>query len=264
MEPSRRNAGPDDASLRAARLLEESWPRVAQYQNKMASILLDISRMDGVEEFRDCGALPDECLKKLRKALDIYDASAQWMLGMLRRSGLNTRCRFGCTHCCKHMPAGVSAIEMIAIYQVMTRSGLMDRFFRRCLDAEEIWSSVCHEGEIGRDDSAGADSPRELMLKSYRRFAHPCPFLERAGCLIYPYRPLACRMHFSASPPHWCDPAHFQNPYAVRFNLEPDPGVLDALDRLDDRLGLELDDVLVCGLLELTVNVMRFAPVRCI
>jgi Fe-S-cluster containining protein len=81
-------------------------------------------------------------------------------------------------------------------------------------------------------------------------------------CQIYPYRPLACRMHFSITPPHWCRPSHFQNAQALGFNLEPGKCVFDALKKLKNRFHLDLSDVMICGLLELTVNVMRFEKIR--
>ncbi|MCE5243769.1 MAG: hypothetical protein LLF99_11280 [Desulfobacteraceae bacterium] len=254
----------DEASLRAARLIQDSSPGAAHYQKKMAACLFEIAHQDHLEGFRASGVLPAEAMKTFRKVLRLYDASALHMLGMLRRSGMSVSCRLGCTHCCRHMPAGVSSLEMIAIYQAMDQSGLKNRIFRRCLEAEWVWHEICRRHRKGLLEGDEGDTPREVVLKAYQAAAHPCPFLGNGRCVVYPYRPFACRMHFSFSPKHWCDPAHFQSPYAVRFNLEPDPEVLDELDRLDERLGLDLSDVLVCGLLELMVNVMRFGPVRCI
>ena len=96
------------------------------------------------------------------------------------------------------------------------------------------------------------------LSTAYCGFEQPCPFLKENLCQIYPYRPLACRMHFSLTPPHWCRPSHFQNPHALRLNLEPGKCVFDALEKLEDRFQLDFSDVMVCGLLELTVNVMQF------
>ncbi len=69
-------------------------------------------------------------------------------------------------------------------------------------------------------------------------------------------------MHFSLTPPHWCRPSHFQNASALGFNLEPGSRIFEALEELDDRFQLDLSDVMVCGLLELTVNVMKFAKIQ--
>jgi hypothetical protein len=69
-------------------------------------------------------------------------------------------------------------------------------------------------------------------------------------------------MHFSFTSPHWCRPSHFQNAHALGFNLEPGKRVFDSLEKLDNRFQLDLSDVMVCGLLELTVNVMKFEKIH--
>ena len=101
-----------------------------------------------------------------------------------------------------------------------------------------------------------------MISKSYRDLEQRCPFLDGQLCQIYPYRPLACRMHFSLTPPHWCRSSHFQNAHALGFNLEPGKCVFDALEKLDRPFSVDLSDVMVCGLLELTVNVMKFKKIR--
>jgi Fe-S-cluster containining protein len=151
--------------------------------------------------------------------------------------------------------------ELLHVYHGIHQSGRLPIFFRRCLEAQEAWAYLLPQRE-GRGASARAESTsRDMLLTRYQFLDQPCPFLQQGLCQIYPFRPFACRMHFSISPPHWCRPSHFQSPYAVRFNLEPGMRVLDALDRLDDRLQIGLSDMLVTGLLELTVNVMRFEPI---
>jgi hypothetical protein len=48
----------------------------------------------------------------------------------------------------------------------------------------------------------------------------------------------------------------------VRFNLEPGDCVQDAFEQIDERFGLNISHTMICGLLELTVNIMQFEPIR--
>ncbi|MDY0040234.1 MAG: hypothetical protein RBS57_07970, partial [Desulforhabdus sp.] len=182
----------------------------------------------------------------------------------LRHQGFPVHCEPGCSYCCCHMPTGISTPELIYIYYGMHKSGLFPRFFRRCLGAEEQWGEIlkrCSYSTAGGIESADI---REAVLRDYHRLQHDCPFLQQHLCQIYPYRPIACRMHFSLSSPHWCNPSHFQNDHAIRFNLEPGEKVFEALQHLETRLCLKLSDVMVEGLLELSVNIMKFDEIRSI
>ncbi|MFP5213672.1 MAG: hypothetical protein ACLGPL_09855 [Acidobacteriota bacterium] len=241
---------PHDRSFELARLLGEIESTTADYQNKMARFLFDISCLEGIERLRVSRKAPLRLFSRFKKVLSLYDAAVKASLGRMRRRGFTVQCAPGCTHCCRHMPAGVSAIELLHLYQGLHRSGLVERAFRRCLEANEQWAKVHSGGERDED------------LTRYYRLEQPCPFLYNNLCSVYEYRPFACRMHFSLSSPHWCRSAHFQNEYAVRFNMEPCDRVLGELDRLDGRFGLGLSDILAPGLLELTVNVMRFERIR--
>jgi Fe-S-cluster containining protein len=247
-------------SIHVMNLLKKCSRGIQSYHDKMVRHLFEISCLDGLENMASLKRLPSEFLSHYRKALDLYDASNQFLLGQLRRCGLQVSCRFGCSHCCYHMPTGVSVTELVCLYHAMHQGGLLDRFFRRSLEAEEKLGCIyqwCRES-----NAAEKESDRESMLKSYNRCEQLCPFLQEDTCQVYPYRPLACRMHFSLSPAHWCHPSHFQNPYAIQINLEPLEGVWEAFDRVDSRFKLGLSDVMVCGLLELTVNVMKFDEIR--
>jgi len=229
---------------------------LSRYQRKMADYLLEMGRLDGLENLERSGTLPGAALKYFQRVLDLYDEAVQLFLGYLRRSGMDVQCTAGCSHCCYHMPTGVSSMELIYLYYGMQRSGSSGRLFRRCLEAEEVWFGIYRQ--VGADPST--PDPRSALLTRYHQEQRPCPFLEEGRCLVYPYRPFACRMHFSLSPRYWCHPRRAQNSETVQFNVEPGPCVLDALDRLEDRMQLAASDVLVCGMLELTVNILHFEP----
>jgi len=243
-------------------LPHEVTRQVVSCQNKMARYLFDISCLKGIDE---CGAtrrIPPDFFRTYQKALTLYDESVQFLLGYLHRQGFTVQCTEGCAHCCCHMPSGISIIELLYLYHGMHRSGAFPVYFRRCLEAEELWVEILRSHRNLPPDLQGGEHDREAMLKNYNRLEQYCPFLQHSMCQLYLYRPIACRMHFSLSPPAWCHPSHFQNPNAVRFNLEPGNNVKEALERLDERLKLKVSDLMACGLLELTVNVMKFERIE--
>ncbi len=235
---------------------------IAGYQRKIAGYIHDMSRLEGLGQLRSRHSLPLRLLKTFQKVMDLYDASTRYFLGRLHHRGITVQCRSHCIYCCFNMPSGLSTMELIYIYHGSSLSGFGPRLFRRCLEAQERWSELCRANCQSNPSENTPPLSKEAILKSYQGLAAPCPFLQGTSCVIYRYRPLACRMHFSLSPPSWCNPSHFQNDYAIRFNAEPGECVQDALDVLDDCFHLNISDIMVCGLLELTVNVMEFEPIQ--
>jgi len=252
----------DDPTVEVANLIQNALDTVAAYQHRMARYLFEIACLDGLQKLSLDGSLPASFLGYFQKVIELLDESLTLSLGQLRDAGLTVQCRQECSHCCYQMPTGVSTAELIYLYYGMQQSGADSKFFRRCLEAEEFWVEVFHQETNENIQPGVCRNLTESVSKSYRGLEHPCPFLQGQVCQIYPYRPLACRIHFSLTPPHWCRPSHFQNAHALRFNLEPGKCVFDALEKLENRFQLELSDVMVCGLLELTVNVMRFQKIR--
>jgi Fe-S-cluster containining protein len=256
------SSGSGKSSISIPDLIQHKLNTVTTYQHHMARLLFEIACLDGLGKLAADRSLPMAFRIHLQRVLELFDESLRFALGQLRDAGFTVRCQTGCHYCCYQMPTGVSSPELILIYHGMQQSGVASRFFRRCLEAEELWVEVCHR-HARRGTTQNACLPAiEALSKSYGGFEQPCPFLEASLCQIYPFRPLACRMHFSLSPPSWCRPSHFQNPHALRFSLEPGKCVVDALENLEDRFQLRFSDVMICGLLELTVNVMQFDKIR--
>ena len=257
MVASHRSLGAGESPQRVATLIQATLNTVAPYQNRMARLLFEISCLNGLDKLMTGKCLPLAFQGYMQKVMGLFDESLRLVLGQLREAGFSVQCRPGCAHCCHQMPTGVASAELIYVYLGMQQSGAASKFFRRCLEAEELWVEVCHCQE--REKTAPSLGPQQVegLSKAFGCLEHPCPFLEANLCQIYPFRPLACRMHFSLSPPPWCRTSHFQNPHALSFNLEPAKCVFDALETLEDRFQLHLSDVMMCGLLELTVNVMR-------
>jgi len=250
-----------DTTIESVSLPENVQRIVNSYQTGISNYLFKASCLTGLNGWQAKRTLPRQFIKFIEKAFDLYDQLVQFLLGHLHREGFSTQCAPGCTHCCCHMPIGVTAPELIYLYHGMHQSGHLAKFFRRCLEAEENWREIL-QSHVGKQ--CGGAQPtfvRETVLKQYQQLEHRCPFLQDDLCQLYPYRPLACRMHFSLSTPHWCRPSHFQNEHAVQFNLEPEEKIFAALEHLEDRLQLHLSDIMVCGMLELIVNVLKFQKI---
>jgi len=252
-------------SLPSLDLVEEFSCRViSRYQKKMALYLLEIAGMDGLSRFRTERSLPFGVIKHFRRVMDLFDESTQYLLGQLRHRGIIVQCKPDCSYCCFNMPYGLSTLELIWVYHGSSLTGKSSRLFRRLLEVEELWEELRRRrsGKEDHDTSHPSAWEREELLKSYQKLCQPCPFLQESSCLVYRYRPIACRMHFSLSPSYWCNPRHFQHDHAVRFNLEPGDCVQDAFEQIDERFGLNISHTMICGLLELTVNIMQFEPIR--
>jgi Fe-S-cluster containining protein len=237
---------------------------LASYQTRIAKLLLRIGCLDGLEAFAFEHSLPHQFLVLLQRAMGLFDESSRFFVNYLRREGLAVPCQEGCAHCCQNMPAGTSLVELLYCYHGMHQSGAFPRLFRRSLEAEQVLTQlllVCQDkcrGPLAATD----ESYRDQVLQLYQSLGKPCGFSRDNLCQLYPYRPFACRLHYSLSPAYWCDPRHFQFPHARIINLAPSNCVLDALDRIERRLRMRLSEILVCGILELTVNVMRFDRIR--
>ncbi len=241
--------------------IQNALNTASAYQKHMARRLFESTCLDGLEKLPVDGSLPASFLEYFRKVMNLFDESTRLALGQLRDAGFTVQCRLECPYCCYQMPTGLSTAELIYLYHGMQMTGAASKFFRRCLEAEELWVEVLHRKTPENTHPEDRCNLVPLISKSYSDLEPRCPFLDARICQIYPYRPLACRMHFSLTRPHWCRPTHFQNDHALRFNLEPGKCVFDALERLDNCFQLELSDVMVCGLLELTVNVMNFRKI---
>jgi len=237
---------------------------LTSYQTRIEKLLLKIGCLEGLETFAFEHSLPHQFLLLLQRAMGLFDESSRFYVNYLRRQGLAVPCQEGCAHCCQNMPAGTSVVELLYLYHGMHQSGVFPRLFRHSFEAEQVLTQLlllCQD-RCGGPLAATAESHRDQVLQLYQRLGNPCSFSRGNLCQLYPYRPFACRLHFSLSPACWCDPRHFQFPHARIINLATSNCVHDALDRIERRLQIHLSEILVCGILELTVNVMQFDPIR--
>lgn len=244
-----------------SRLSAEAQAALRHYDERVSAFLRQAREAVLPGAWENHRALPQVFLTHVEKAFMVHDQSLRFILSQLRRAGWTVTCAPGCHHCCTQLPSGLTGVEILYLYHGASSAGILDRMFRRSMERMEMWGEICR---WDRNDSGKASFDQRVTgrLSRYHTLNLPCPFLHAGLCSLYRQRPLACRIHFSVSPPHWCRPDHFQYAHAVRFNVEPSSPVMDGLQRLDETLGLEISDVLVCGFVEFAVNVMAFRPVQ--
>ena len=230
---------------------------------KMVRLLRQIGALKETERFRQDLRLSQEALALSKRALRLYDEYLSYALKELGKKGWQVYCSSGCADCCYNMPAGISNWEFLLIYDQIQRDGQLSRFFRRNLESCQVLAGV--SGRLfdgwtkrGTEDKSGY----EKLLHDYSLAKHPCAFQNKSQeCLIYSVRPLACRMHFSFTPPELCNQNHCHFSQAVRLNLRPHSDVAVELQKLDSRLNLGISDLLAPGLVSLTANILRFSPI---
>lgn len=244
-----------------ARVLETAAAHTITYQQKMAQCLFQCACLEGLDQVGASKCLPTQFINYFQKTMDLFDEATRISLKYLRQSGFSVQCAPECPYCCYQMPIGVTSGELLYLYYGMRQSTNFARFFRRCLEADEIWSNLCRQSASEDQEQPIWEDLIDMTAKRYCGYEHPCPFLHLGRCQIYHYRPLACRMHFSLSPNHWCRPSHFQNHHAVRISIGPAKCVFETLESIEKRLELNVSDVMICGLLELIVNVLEFEKI---
>jgi Fe-S-cluster containining protein len=230
---------------------------------KVVGLFRQIGCARGVKRFRQNLSLPKEAQQLSQKAFRLYDEYLVYVLRGLQKRGWRVYCASGCASCCFNMPVGISNLEFLLIYTYLQQIGQLERFFRKNLESCQVLARVEAQANAEGNKDQSEDKGRlEALLHEYSRARHPCAFLtERQECLIYPVRPLACRIHFAFTPPELCDPNHPRFSDAVRINIGPYAPVEEELKRIDSYLSLGISDLLAPGLVGLTANVMRFSPI---
>ena len=248
--------------------LSSIFPQLDDHQSrplmaKMVRLLRQIVALKETERFRQDLRLPQETLRLSQRALRLYDEYLVYALKKLREKGWQVYCTAGCSACCFIMPAKISDWEFLIIYDHLQKNGQLSRFFRRNLESCQVLARVSGQLFDGWTKKGSGDKSRyEKLLHDYSKAKHPCAFQDESReCQIYSVRPLACRMHFSLTPPELCEPTHPLFPEAVRLNLNPHHDVDEELQKLDSRLNLGVSDLLAPGLVSLTANVLRFSPI---
>jgi len=144
--------------------------------------------------------------------------------------GRTPSCKPGCAACCHQLVVATVAEANAAI--AWTRSWPAEQ--RRALDERlATWLSRTEPMRRAFQEAAGGDLEAEVehIAETYWRERPACPFLVDAMCSIHPVRPLACRHHFSLSPPERCQA---DEPDGIDQMAELDDALFEASDTLPE------------------------------
>ena len=136
---------------------------------------------------------------------EIDDRLMAIYLRQVVEQGLKVFCRKGCGTCCHRYLIVYSPAEM---YYQMERIESLPEDFRRHVQGwlERTAGRARSSGLIDRLRNAGAgDKPLGLIEQWWlSQDDGTCPFLVDEACGIHPHRFIACREHYSHSPPECC------------------------------------------------------------
>lgn len=207
----------------------------------MADIARAMSSCEEVDRFQDSGWLPERFFTLLDELYAVYDAYIAHNLGA---SGLNVRCRFGCTRCCHQAVHGVYAFEIINLYRKL--QPLPD--YREIHDAltEYAVQFQSTAAQIAEANDGDSTDPVMRALDAFAAAAQPCPLLAGNNCRVYAHRPAPCRMVHSLGNPVLC-----ATPQGETFNIGMPQEANEILWSLSDRLLFPFPSFLAQGLVTL-------------
>ncbi len=230
----------------------------------MSRCFFEIYCIPEIRTFKRTLKLPQKLKSLFNKILRMHDQYIQHKINQLKKHGRQVTCTSGCGYCCQLMPSGISALEIIFIYDALSEGKLFSRIYRRFLERQEILEQIRtsyreRETKVYQDE----DSAKEVLLMEYRQKGIPCPLLTDTNtCNLYSVRPFVCREYFSCSPRAWCNPAHLHYSQALRVALPLPPECQDMLDKIDDTFELCLPDAFSEAFLFFSTNITRFRPIK--
>ena len=120
-------------------------------------------------------------LQIMQTAYESIDGLLDSFCRRCEREKLKVDCRKGCSWCC-HQAVLASPHEILSICNYLDKS------------VEKNTLERIRERAAGKHSAT-----REMSAMKFLHYLHPCPFLEKGSCLIYPVRPMACRCYISSS-----------------------------------------------------------------
>ncbi|MBI5190612.1 MAG: YkgJ family cysteine cluster protein [Nitrospirae bacterium] len=180
-----------------------------------------------------------------RKYHEELDAAIARALEGLAARGRRATCARGCAWCCR-LPVRATLPEAALVAEYL-RASLTDAGLTATAARLSAW--VAWNNDTLPELSAKGVS----VQAAWHEHGPGCPFLKDGDCLIYPVRPMGCRVHYSTIEPGFCGPDRDKAP------LFSDPGtvaeVVDAVRPvcLDYRARLE-------GMGIVFETVVRFLP----
>ncbi len=131
-------------------------------------------------------------------------------------------CRMGCEWCC-HQAVFATTHEMIVV------AGYIEKHF-----SKEAIDQV-RERAKAKEEKLAALTPAETLKSN-----QPCPLLRKGSCMVYPVRPMACRIYLSSS----------EKSCHAKYLRPADPGVVPSLFDFTLKAGRQLNEGFASALKE--------------
>lgn len=162
---------------------------------------------------------------------------------LVRGADAPVSCSKTCSDCCCHWVEDVNSFEMAIIADFIEKKmpEKKQQIIEQCLDdsvelerIEKLVHAKLREKGIA-GNSAAIDSV-DLLLSVFYQMRRPCPLLsENGACMIYPVRPLTCRIYVSFSDPVRCNPDYINNEVVPTCLLDLSESANRILNRLHFR-----------------------------
>lgn len=184
----------------------------------------------------------------LKFAKAYHDAYAQYLKAVLPQQPRPIQCRPACGNCCHHYPMSVEPFELIYLYcELRKRDDLID-VMDACQMRANLFDSLF---EKRLETEASEDEAEDKALHDYFAAWRPCPFSNKAGdCMVYPFRPVSCRMYFSETDPKYCTPESLQTEKNDSYIVYLPDNIEEAIYGISEHYaGLHLSESYFGGLL---------------
>jgi Fe-S-cluster containining protein len=153
-------------------------------------------------------------------------------------SGMTVSCGKGCSVCCCHWVEDVNSFEAEIIVDHLSKNhgGSIPRIVEQCRSDrgrfERLSAIVAQKLSALKSRLNREIDGTDLLLASFYQLGSECPLLDNGGCMIYPVRPVTCRMYVSFSDPARCAPENINEGKTPTYLFDPEQEV----DRLINRL----------------------------
>jgi Fe-S-cluster containining protein len=184
----------------------------------------------------------------------------QYQNVVLNSAGYSPTCGSGCSRCCNHWVEDVNSFEaeIISEYIVNHFPESVPSIIKTCQeDCSALENIERHMEEHPQlNGTSGTELDQiDLLLSVYYQLKRPCPLLDKSGqCMIYPIRPLTCRIYMSFSSPVLCEPEYINADDIPTYLLDVDENAAELIDELHFRFVRYKDDTglrsLLCKYLE--------------
>lgn len=167
---------------------------------------------------------------------DILELFEQYQKLVLENSSIVCTCGKRCCSCCFHWVEDVNSFEaeIMAHYISINMPDKIPHIIKSCIEdqaeLERLYALV--QKRLAREQDEAIDEI-DLLLSVFYQARRLCPLCGSDGlCMIYPVRPLTCRIYMSFSDPGLCDPSYINDEYIPTYLLNLEEAANDILDRL--------------------------------